>query len=49
MVIVPTSLNNLKPRLDEIVVGKLKAAPIDLKKISNIVDKKVVENTNLTN
>ena len=40
MVNVPTSLNNLKSELDEIVVGKLKSAPIDLKKISNIIDKK---------
>ena len=30
---VPTSLNNLKTKVDNLDVGKLKTAPIDLKKI----------------
>ena len=47
MVNVPTSLNNLKSKLDEIVVGKLKSAPIDLKKISNIIDKKKLLETQI--
>ena len=34
---IPTSLNNLKTKVDDLNVGKLKTAPIDLKKISDVV------------
>ena len=40
---VPTSLNNLKTKVDDLYVGKLKTVPIDLKKLS--VDNQVVKNT----
>ena len=32
LVTVPTSLNNLKTKIDDLDVGKLKTVPIDLKK-----------------
>ena len=35
-----TSFNNLKTKVDNLVVGKLKTVPIDLKKIRDVVDKK---------
>ena len=41
----PTSLNNLKTKIDNLDVGKLKAVPVDLKKLSDIVSKEVVKNT----
>ena len=45
MLKVSTGLNNLKTKVDALDVGKMKTVPKDLKKISNIVDKKVVKNT----
>ena len=42
---VPTSLNDLKTKVDDLDVGKLKAVPVDLKKISGVVDNEVVKNT----
>ena len=33
---VPTSLNNLKTKVDHLDVGKLKTVPVDLKKLSNV-------------
>ena len=42
---VPTNLNNLKTKVDDLDVGKLKTVPVDLKKISDVVNNKVVENT----
>ena len=33
LVNVPTTLNNLKTKVDDLDVGKLKVVPIDLKKI----------------
>ena len=44
---VSTSLNNLKTKVDELDVGKLKTVPIDLKKLSDVVDNDVVKNTKL--
>ena len=38
MVNVPTSLNNLKTRVDDLDVGKLKTVPLDLKKLNGVVD-----------
>ena len=43
LVNVLTSLNNLKTKLDDLDVGKLKTVPIDLKKLSDVVE--VVKNT----
>ena len=40
---VPTSLNNLKAKVDYLDVGKLKVA-LDLKKLSDVVDNEVVKN-----
>ena len=42
---VPTSLNNLKTKVDYLGVGKLKNVSADLKKLSNVVDNEVVKNT----
>ena len=42
---VPTSLNNLKTKVDDLSVGKLKTVSADLKKLSNVVDNAVVKNT----
>ena len=42
---VPTSLNNFKIKVDDLDLGKLKAAPVDLKKIRDQVDNQVVKNT----
>ena len=44
---IPTSLNNLKIKVNDIDVGKLKAVPLDLKKLINVVDNEVVKNTKL--
>ena len=45
LVIVSTSLNNSKAKLDDLNVVKLKTVPIDLKKLSHIVGNEVVKNT----
>ena len=41
LVNVPTSLNNLKTKVDDLDVGKLKTAPIDLKELSDVAANKV--------
>ena len=38
LVNVSTSLNNLKTKVDDLYVGKLKTIPVVLKKISDVVD-----------
>ena len=43
--LVPTSLNDLKTNLDDLVIGKLKTVPTDLKKSNDVVSKEVVKNT----
>ena len=43
LVYVPTSLNNLKPRVDELDIGKLKFVPSDLKKLSYVIHNEFVE------
>ena len=48
LVIVPTSLNNLKTKVHDLDVGKLKTFPVDLKIISDVVDNKVVKNKKLS-
>ena len=45
LVNVTTSLNNLKTKVDDLDFVKLKAVPVDLKKISNVVGNEVVKNT----
>ena len=42
---VPTILNNLKAKVNDLDVGKLKTVPVDLKKLSDVVDNEVVKNT----
>ena len=42
LVNVPTSLNNLKTKVDDLDVGKLKTVHVDL---SDVVDNEVVKNT----
>ena len=42
---VPTSLNNLKTKVNDLDVGKLKTVPVNLKKLSNVGDNAVVKNT----
>ena len=41
---VPTSLNNLKTKVDDSDIGELKTVPIDLKKFSDVVNKEIVKN-----
>ena len=38
-------MNNLKAKVDDIDIGKLKAVPVDLKKLSDIGTNEVVKNT----
>ena len=38
-------MNNLEAKVDDLDVVKLKAVPVDLKKISHVVDNEVVKNT----
>ena len=39
---VPTSLINLKTKVDDLNIGKLKTVPIDLEKLSDVEDNDVV-------
>ena len=42
---VLTSLNDLKTKPDDLDVGKLKNFPVELKKLSNVVDHKITKKT----
>ena len=42
LVNVPTSVNNLKIKVDDLHVGKLRTVPKDLEKLSGVVNKEVV-------
>ena len=42
---VLTNLNNSKTKVDDLDVFKLKIVPIELKRLSDVVSKKVVKNT----
>ena len=42
---VPTSLNNLKTKVGDLDVSKLKSVSVDVKQLSNVVDNEVVKNT----
>ena len=44
MVNIPTSLNNLKIKVEDLNVGKLKVVPVDLKKLSDVVVNEIVKN-----
>ena len=45
MVNVPTILNNVKAKVDDLDVRRLKTVPVELKKLNDILDKEVVQNT----
>ena len=45
-VTVPASLINLKAKVNDLDLHKLKTLPKDLKNLSNVVDKQVVKNPN---
>ena len=46
MVNVPTSLNNLKTKVDDLDLGKLKTVPVDFfKKFNGVVNNENVKNT----
>ena len=45
LVNVPTSLNNLKIKVVDLHIGKLKTVSVDLKKLNDAVDKQVAKNT----
>ena len=38
-------MNNLKTKVDELDVSKLKTVPVDMKKLSDVVENEVVKNT----
>ena len=42
---VPTSLNDLKTKVDDLDVDKLKTVLVDLKKLSDVVHNEIVKNT----
>ena len=48
MVIVPTFVNNLKAKVDDLDVSKLKNVSIDLKRLTDLVDEEFVKIENLT-
>ena len=37
-------MNDFKTNIDDLDIGELKTVPVDLKKLSDVVDKKVAEN-----
>ena len=41
----PTSLNNLETDVDDLNVGRLKTAPVGLKKLSDVVENEIVKST----
>ena len=42
---VPTSLNNLKIKVDDLDIDELKTVPVESKKLSDVVKNEVVKNT----
>ena len=38
-------MNKLKPKFDDLDVGKFETVPVDLKKLSDVVDNELVKNT----
>ena len=49
LVNVPTSLNDLKPKADDLDTGMLKTIPTYLKKVSDVVSKETVKTRKLLN
>ena len=45
---VPTGLNNVKTKLDNLDVAELKSLPVDLKKLSDLVKNEVIKSSNWT-
>ena len=45
LVNVPTSLNNLKTKVNDLDVGKLKTVPLDLRKLNDALYNEVVKRT----
>ena len=43
---VPTGLNNVKTKLDNLDVVELKSLPVDLKKLSDLVKNEVIKSSN---
>ena len=48
LVNVSTSLNDLKTKVHDLEVSKLKTVPADLKKLSDVIDNEVVKTQNST-
>ena len=44
LVNVPTSFNNVKAKVDDLDFGELKTLPINLKQLSDVVDKPIDKN-----
>ena len=44
MINVSTNLNTLKTKVDDLDVGKIKTVPVELKQLSDVVDKQVAKN-----
>ena len=42
---VSTGLNNLKTKVNDLDVVKMKTVPVDLKKLSDLLDNEIAENT----
>ena len=40
-----TGLNNLKTKVNDLDVVKMKTVPVDLKKLSDLLDNEIAENT----
>ena len=49
LVNVPTSLNDLKPKADDLDIGMLKTIPTYLKKVSDVVSKEAAKTRKLLN
>ena len=47
MVNVATGLNDFERKLDDLDVGKLKTVPIEVKKLNDVVHKKVPKNARI--
>ena len=45
LVNIPTNLNNLKTKVNDLDAGKMRTVPIDLKKLSDEVKDEVLKNT----
>ena len=42
---VSTGLNNLKTKVNDLDIVKMKTVPVDLKKLSDLLDNEIAENT----